>query len=85
MQGHKRALNLVAEAQALSPEARAEIAALERAAFESADLREGMAAFAEKRAPNSRAASQAQIPRPGPSTTVVSVMEGRGSQPHDAD
>ena len=29
MQGHKRALNLVAEAQTLSPEARAEIAALE--------------------------------------------------------
>jgi len=52
MQGHKRALNLVAEAQALSAEARAEITALERAAFESADLREGMAAFAEKRTPN---------------------------------
>jgi enoyl-CoA hydratase len=54
MQGHKRALNLVAEAQALSPEARAEIAALERAAFASADLREGMAAFAEKRTPQFR-------------------------------
>jgi len=52
MQGHKRSLNLVAEAQALAPEARAEIAALERAAFESDDLREGMAAFAEKRTPN---------------------------------
>jgi enoyl-CoA hydratase len=52
VQGHKRALNLVAEAQALAPEARAEIAALERAAFESEDLREGMAAFAEKRSPN---------------------------------
>jgi enoyl-CoA hydratase len=51
MQGHKRALNLVAEAQALSPEARAEIGALERAAFESDDLREGIAAFAEKRSP----------------------------------
>jgi enoyl-CoA hydratase len=54
MQGHKLALNLVAEAQALSPAARAEIAALERAAFESDDLREGMAAFAEKRAPRFR-------------------------------
>ena len=54
IQGHKRALNLVAEAQALSPEARAEIAALERAAFESEDLREGMAAFAEKRPPQFR-------------------------------
>jgi enoyl-CoA hydratase len=54
MRGHKRALNLVAEAQALSPEARAEIAALERAAFESEDLREGMAAFAEKRTPTFR-------------------------------
>jgi enoyl-CoA hydratase len=51
MQGHKRSLNLVAEAQALSPEVRAEIAELERAAFESDDLREGMAAFAEKRTP----------------------------------
>jgi enoyl-CoA hydratase len=51
MQGHKRALNLVAEAQALSPDARAEISAFERAAFESDDLREGIAAFAEKRAP----------------------------------
>jgi enoyl-CoA hydratase/carnithine racemase len=51
MRGHKRALNLVAEAQALTPDARAEIAALERAAFASDDLREGMAAFAEKRAP----------------------------------
>jgi enoyl-CoA hydratase/carnithine racemase len=54
MQGHKRALNLVAEAQALSPEARGEIATLERAAFESEDLREGMAAFAEKRTPTFR-------------------------------
>src|SRR5579862_3583308 len=52
MQGHKRSLNLVAEAQWLSPEARAEIAELERAAFTSEDLREGVAAFAEKRTPN---------------------------------
>ncbi len=57
MQGHKRALNLVAEAQALSPAARAEIAALERTAFESQDLREGIAAFAEKRAPKFRGKS----------------------------
>jgi len=54
MQGHKRSLNLVAEAQWLSPDAQAEIAALERAAFTSDDLQEGMAAFAEKRTPNFR-------------------------------
>lgn len=51
VQGHKRSLNLVAEAQALGPEARAEIATLEARAFASDDLREGMAAFAEKRTP----------------------------------
>jgi enoyl-CoA hydratase len=54
MQGHKRALNLVAEAQSLSPAAQAEIAALEHAAFTSEDLREGIAAFAEKRTPRFR-------------------------------
>lgn len=47
--GHKRALNLVSEAQALSDDMRAEIAALESAAFASDDLQEGLAAFAEKR------------------------------------
>ena len=52
MRGHKRALNLVAEAQWLSEDARAEIAALEADAFASEDLREGVAAFAEKRTPN---------------------------------
>jgi len=54
VQGHKRSLNLVAEAQWLAPDARAEIAALEAAAFASADLQEGMAAFAEKRDPDFR-------------------------------
>jgi enoyl-CoA hydratase len=49
--GHKRALNLVAAAAALGPEARAEIDALEAAAFASRDLEEGMTAFAEKRPP----------------------------------
>jgi enoyl-CoA hydratase/carnithine racemase len=44
-------LNLVAEAQWLSAEAQAEIAALESGAFASDDLQEGMAAFAEKRSP----------------------------------
>jgi enoyl-CoA hydratase len=51
VQGHKRSLNLVAEAQWLAAEAREEIARLEREAFASEDLREGMAAFAEKRSP----------------------------------
>jgi enoyl-CoA hydratase len=49
--GHKRALNLVAEAQSLSLEKRAEIKGLETDAFASADLQEGLAAFAEKRSP----------------------------------
>jgi enoyl-CoA hydratase len=52
VRGHKRALNLVADAQWLGAGARAEIAELEARAFASDDLREGMAAFAEKRAPN---------------------------------
>jgi enoyl-CoA hydratase len=52
VQGHKRALNLVAEAQWLAAGARDEIAALEAAAFASDDLQEGMAAFAEKRTPD---------------------------------
>jgi enoyl-CoA hydratase len=52
MRGHKRSLNLVAEAQWLSEDARAEIARLEADAFGSEDLREGVAAFAEKRTPN---------------------------------
>ena len=51
VQGHKRALNLVAAAAALGEQARAEIDALERGAFASHDLEEGMAAFAEKRPP----------------------------------
>jgi enoyl-CoA hydratase len=49
MQGHKRALNLVAAE--LSDAARGEIVDLEARAFASEDLREGMAAFAEKRTP----------------------------------
>jgi enoyl-CoA hydratase len=51
VQGHKRSLNLVAEAQWLPDAALDEIAALEARAFGSEDLREGMAAFAEKRPP----------------------------------
>ena len=54
VQGHKRALNLVAETQWLGDDARAEIADLEARAFASSDLQEGMAAFAEKRAPDFR-------------------------------
>ena len=52
VRGHKRALNLVADAQWLGDGARAEIAELEARAFASNDLREGMAAFAEKRSPD---------------------------------
>ena len=52
VRGHKRALNLVAEAQWLGADARAEIAELEAGAFASNDLQEGMAAFAEKRTPD---------------------------------
>jgi enoyl-CoA hydratase/carnithine racemase len=51
VQGHKRALNLVADTASLGPDARAEIDALERAAFGSHDLEEGMAAYSEKRPP----------------------------------
>jgi enoyl-CoA hydratase/carnithine racemase len=51
VQGHKRALNLVAEAQWLAAEALDEIAANEAGAFASEDLQEGMAAFSEKREP----------------------------------
>jgi enoyl-CoA hydratase/carnithine racemase len=49
--GHKQALNLVAQAHALTPGSRDSIQALEAAAFASADLQEGLLAFAEKREP----------------------------------
>jgi len=52
IRGHKRALNLVAEAQWLDEAARIEIAAREAEAFASKDLQEGLAAFAEKRTPD---------------------------------
>jgi enoyl-CoA hydratase len=52
VQGHKRSLNLVAEQLWLNKRARDEIERLEERAFASEDLREGMAAFAEKRNPN---------------------------------
>lgn len=51
VQGHKRALALVAEASGLGPAAHAEIARLIAEAVASGDLREGVAAFNEKRAP----------------------------------
>jgi len=52
VRGRKRSLNLIADALWLGEDARAEIAALEAGAFASNDLREGMAAFAEKRTPD---------------------------------
>jgi enoyl-CoA hydratase len=52
IRGHKRALNLVAEAQWLGEAARIEIAGREAEAFASKDLQEGLAAFAEKRTPD---------------------------------
>lgn len=55
VRGHKRALKLLARAGGLrgdlDPAALGEIAELEAAAFASEDLQEGLAAFAEKRAP----------------------------------
>ena len=51
VQGHKRALNIVAEQQWLAKGPREEIEKLEARAFASQDLQEGMAAFAEKRNP----------------------------------
>jgi enoyl-CoA hydratase len=56
VQGHKRALNLFAAGAALGADARIEVDALERAAFGSHDLEEGIAAFAEKRPPRFRGA-----------------------------
>jgi enoyl-CoA hydratase len=49
LSGHKRALNLVSSASELSPAVREELEQLEADAFASADLQEGLAAFAEKR------------------------------------
>lgn len=51
VQGHKRALNVVAERAWLTEVEQAEIAALETRAFASEDLQEGLTAFAEKRTP----------------------------------
>jgi enoyl-CoA hydratase len=51
VQGHKRALNLIAEQMWLNKRPREEIEKLEARAFASEDLQEGMAAFAEKRNP----------------------------------
>ena len=51
VQGHKRALNIVAEQLWLNKRPREEIEKLEARAFASQDLQEGMAAFAEKRNP----------------------------------
>ncbi|MBI2169963.1 MAG: enoyl-CoA hydratase/isomerase family protein [Actinobacteria bacterium] len=52
VQGHKRSLNLVAAASALGDAGRAEIAGLIAETVASDDLREGVAAFNEKRPPS---------------------------------
>ena len=52
VQGHKRAVNLVDDAATLDESAADEIRGLELRAFESDDLQEGLAAFAEKRTPD---------------------------------
>jgi enoyl-CoA hydratase/carnithine racemase len=54
VQGHKRALNLVAEATWPSKRSRDAISRLEAGAFASADLQEGLTAFEEKRNPDFR-------------------------------
>lgn len=51
IRGHKYALNLVAATGELTDDQVEELARLEREAFESTDLQEGLAAFAEKRPP----------------------------------
>lgn len=51
IRGHKHALNLVAATGGLTDAQFEELARLERQAFESDDLQEGLTAFAEKRTP----------------------------------
>jgi enoyl-CoA hydratase/carnithine racemase len=51
VRSHKRALNLIAAAGSLDPTARDELRELERVAFASEDLQEGLAAFAQRRPP----------------------------------
>jgi enoyl-CoA hydratase/carnithine racemase len=51
VRSHKRALNLIAASGSLDSAALDELRELERAAFASDDLQEGLAAFAQRRPP----------------------------------
>lgn len=52
VRGHKEALNILSAAAEPDAKGRERLAALETAAFASADLQEGLAAFSEKRPPH---------------------------------
>ena len=54
MQGNKHAIEVLRANAELSPEQERELIELRRSCFASEDLREGIAAFAEKRPPRWR-------------------------------
>jgi enoyl-CoA hydratase/carnithine racemase len=74
--GNKRAIAaLLAAEGALPADVEAELIELRRASFESHDLREGMSAFAEKRAPRWRG----EEGRPGPAVPAARINRTRGT------